>query len=155
MSGRKRWGSTAGASGSAAASAANGTLRRSLRPLVRAVWVRIRKIQVFSDGAALEALEAGQHADPGVLDDLLGDGPAFDQRLRDPQQRRPVAVDERGEDRLVAGPQRRDQLVVGRRRQGPGTSSIANVLPSGSVNQAILPYPESWMPRSSVATGSS
>jgi hypothetical protein len=63
--------------------------------------------------ATLEALEAADHSQPRLLHALLGGGAGPDERAGHPQhERRPVA-DHRGERRLLAGAQSRQQLRIG------------------------------------------
>ena len=61
---------------------------------------------------AFEAVEPAEHAEPGVLDDLLGDGARAHERLGDPEHRRAVALDELHERLLVTIPQPFDERAV-------------------------------------------
>jgi hypothetical protein len=63
-------------------------------------------------GAPREAVEAAQDAQPCVLDDLFGDRPAGNEGGGQAQQHRLVAIHERKERRLIAGPQAHQQLGV-------------------------------------------
>ena len=66
--------------------------------------------------AALEAVEALEDAEPGFLDDLLGDGAARDEHHRHPQHRGPVAAEQLAEGGFVAGTElRQEALLVGGR----------------------------------------
>ena len=72
----------------------------------------MRRIQVFRDRAALEAVQAGEDAEPRLLHDLLRDRPARDVAERDPQHQRAVAVHERHERVLVPRPQAGEEVGV-------------------------------------------
>jgi hypothetical protein len=60
----------------------------------------------------LEVAEPADHAEPGVLDDVLRRLPGPHERAGDAQHRRRPRRDQLGEGGLVAGPQRREQLGV-------------------------------------------
>ncbi len=62
----------------------------------------MRKIQVFSEPRPLEAVKPVEHAERGLLHDLLGDGPVAHIAPGHTQHQRLMARDERGEGRLVA-----------------------------------------------------
>ena len=87
-------------------------MRFSRLPRVRALLSRIWKIQVRSAERPSNRSIPLITAEPGVLDDLLGDRAAGHVGQRQPHQRRAELVDERRERRLVAGAQRLDQLGV-------------------------------------------
>ncbi len=61
---------------------------------------------------ALEPLDAPDQAEPGVLHDLLGDGPAGDHGLGQAQEGGVVALDDQPERGLVACPQPGDELRI-------------------------------------------
>lgn len=62
--------------------------------------------------APFETLQALEHADPSVLDDLLGDLFAPDVDPGDPQHRRPEGADRFHECRLVSGTETADKPGV-------------------------------------------
>jgi hypothetical protein len=70
----ERCGSIVGSS----ASALNGRERALRVTRVLATLTALQKIQVFRGRATLEALDAAQHAERGLLDDFFGDGAASD-----------------------------------------------------------------------------
>ena len=72
----------------------------------------MRKIQVLSGRAALEAVDAVQHGKPGLLNDLLGDRAARDVHLSHAQERALVHANELLEDALVARAQRLYELQL-------------------------------------------
>ena len=110
---RKRSGSTAGSSSPAPAERGE----RHAARLALAAGARAVGDDPQDPGlqrrAALEAVEALQDAEPGLLHDLLGDGAAAHVAERDPQHQRAVAVDERHERVLVAGAQAREEVAIG------------------------------------------
>ena len=61
----------------------------------------MRSSQVRQRRAALEALDAAQDGEPGLLHDLLGDRPVAHVDARQPQHARAVGIDERDERLLV------------------------------------------------------
>src|SRR6266508_4337630 len=61
-------------------------------------------------GAALEALDAAQDPQPGLLHDLLGDSPVTHVDPREPQHARAIPIDQRPERSLVPPTQRPQQL---------------------------------------------
>src|SRR5207249_3495590 len=63
-------------------------------------------------GARLETVDPGEDADPRLLDDLLGDRPARDVDLRDPEERSVVHPHQLLEGPLVACAQRLDEPRV-------------------------------------------
>jgi len=63
--------------------------------------------------ATLEALDARDHGEPRLLQDVLGGRVAMHERPRVAQQRRAVPAHELGERRLVAGAQPGEQGAVG------------------------------------------
>src|SRR5919198_3531618 len=72
-------------------------------------------------GPALEPVDPLQHADPGFLHDVLGDGSAGDVQEREAEHRRPVPLDEGEEGGLVASTERLERagvLGAGRRVYG-------------------------------------
>ena len=111
--GRKRSGSTDGSPvSSAAASAENGTLRRSRAPPRIATLVRMRKIQVLSDERPSKPVDPAHHRDPGLLHRPPRRPRGRHVGHRDADHRRAVAVDERGERLLVAAAQRGDESLA-------------------------------------------
>jgi hypothetical protein len=78
-------------------------------------------------GASLEPVDAADHAEPRVLDDLLGDRPARHDRLGEAHQARLVLADELGERTLVAQPEARDELAVVGHRGGGYVAPIGRV----------------------------
>ncbi len=67
-------------------------------------------------GAALEAVDALQDGEPGLLGDLLRDGPAGDEGLGEPDHGRVVGVDELGEGGLVPVAQPSHEVVISHAR---------------------------------------
>jgi hypothetical protein len=67
----------------------------------------------------LEAVDALEQGQPGVLDDVLGDLAIGDMGAGDREHRRAVPVDEIDESALVTCPQRVDYLVVDGGHQAP------------------------------------
>ena len=98
-------------SASVAASAANGTVRRSRVPRVFARLTRIRRIQVFSEERPSKRSMPLSDREPRLLHDLLGDRAARRELPRQPQHRRAELIDERHERRLVPGAQSRRQAA--------------------------------------------
>ena len=109
----KAEGSHAGWSRSSPASAAKGTLRDSRTPRVFAMFTRIRKIHVRSDERPSNLVEALQHPDPRVLDDLVGDGLGRDEHPSDASHRGAEPIDELHEGGLVTGAQSFDERQIG------------------------------------------
>ena len=93
-------------------SAENGRTRPSRCARVFAVLTRIRKTHVFSDERPSKRSSAAEHAQPGLLHDLLGDRARGDEDLRDAKQRRMPLAHEPGERLLVARAQRGDELGI-------------------------------------------
>src|SRR5215475_14798809 len=63
-------------------------------------------------GPALEPVQAAEHRQPGVLDDLLGHRRAGHERQREPEHGTVVAFHERDEGPFVTRPQAAEQLRV-------------------------------------------
>ena len=89
---------------------------------------------------SLEPVDAAEHADPGVLDDFLGNGVAGHEGASETQERRVVPGDERQERGLIAGAEPGQQLRVGlhglhpRPVVPPHGRVVHHTTPSGAAN---------------------
>ena len=87
-------------------------LRCSRTPVLLARLTRIARSQRPEGGAPGEAVEPTQDGEPGLLHDLLGDGPAGDEGAGDAHHRLVVSLDQSEERLLVPGAQPREEFGV-------------------------------------------